>query len=285
MAFFSGAEQAWITDALHREGRDEERRNVLATASVIRGVTIVLGGFLGSLIALFQMRYIWLPMVITAPIAYFVVHRFMNGNGEPIKRISESEALRASVDLLRRSRALVWVIVAMIVFGGVVSFNHFWSPYFKPLVGTVGLSIVWAIVYGGFSLSGLVVRRLTIKQGDESMWIIGSLILTGIGLAMAGFVSGLILLISSVIIHEFGRGMFTPLVDSFVQHRVESGYRATFGSLQALLGRLGLAVTPFVIWLTIRNNPNTTDTIGYVWMACGIFIVTGASVLFLFRPK
>lgn len=285
MAFFSGAETAWVTDALHREGRDHERRNVFATASVIRGCVYVVGGFLGSLIAHSNPRLIWLPMVFTSPLAFFVVHKLMNGQGEPMHRLTEKEAMRASLSLLKSSRALVWVIVMMVVYGAVISFNHFWSPYFQPIVGTMGLSWVWAVIYIAFALAAVFVRRLTIPQGDEAMWIVASVVMAGVGLAGAGLCSGLLFSLSAVIIHECGRGMFIPLVDSFVQHRVESGYRATFGSLQSLLGRIGLVIAPVLIWLTIRHDPNTPETISFVWFACGIVLVIGALILFLFRPR
>lgn len=285
MAFFSGAEQAWITDALHREGRDHERRKVFATAGVLRGFVMVIGGFLGSLVALSNARFIWLPLIFTSPLAFLVVHKLMNGQGEPIHKLTEVEALRASVSLLKSSRSLVWVIAMTVVFGAVISFNHFWSPYFKPLVGTMGLSWVWAIIYIGFALSAVLVRKLTIPQGQESVWIVASVVITGIGLACAGLCSGLVFPLSAALFHEFGRGMFNPLVDSFVQHRVESGYRATFGSLQSLLGRIGLVIAPILIWLTIRHDPNTPSTIGFVWFVCGIVLVIGALILFLVRPR
>ena len=285
MAFFSGAEQAWVTDALHREGRDHERRKVFATAGVIRGFVMVVGGFLGSIIALLNARFIWLPMIITSPLAWLVVHKLMNGQGEPIHKMTEVQALRASVSLLKSSRSLKWVIAMMFVFGAVVSFNHFWSPYFKPFVGTMGLSWVWAILYIGLALSAIIVRRLTIPQGQEATWIVASVVITGIGLAGAGLSSGLLMSLFMVTIHECGRGMLLPLVDSFVQHRVESGYRATFGSLQSLLQKMSLAIVPVLIWLTIRTEPNTPTTISFVWFMCGLFLMVGALILFLVRPR
>ncbi len=285
MAFFSGAEQAWVTDALHKEGRDHERRRIFATASALRGCVLVAGGVIGSLIALSHARLIWLPMVVTSPIAWIFVHTHMSGQGESHQKMTEVEALRASVSLLKSSRALMWVIGMMFVFGAVLSFNHFWSPYFKPLVGTMGLSTVWAAVYTGFALSALLVRRLVIPQGHEAVWIVGAAVMAGIGLLLAGLVSGLMLPLSMALLHECGRGMFHPLVDSFIQHRVESGYRATFSSLQSLLSKLSFVLVPALVWLTIRDQPNTQATISVVWIACGCALVTGSLVLFLFRPK
>ena len=285
MSFFSGAEQAWITDALHREGRDHERRKVFATGALIRAGVMLFGGLIGSLIALYNPRLIWAPMIITSPFTWLIIHRYMNGKGEPIHKMTEVEALRASVSMLRGSRALVWLIATIIVFGAVVAFNNFWSPFFIPKVGTLGLSWVWALMYGGMSCAAIMIHRLTLPHGHESSWILGALVLTGMGLFIAGYAGGLMIPLSSVVVHEIGRGMFQPLVDSFVQHRIESGYRATFVSLQSLLGRIGLVITPLVIWFTIRDKPNTSETISNVWIICGTVLVTGALVLACFRTR
>ena len=285
IAFFSGAEQAWVTDALHREGRDDERRHVFATSGIIRGFVMVVGGFLGSLIPTSHASFIYLPMVFLSPLAFFIVHKYMNGKGEAIQKMTEVQALRSSVDLLKTNRALAWVICVTIVFDAVIAFNHFWSPYFKPIVGKERLSLIWAIIYIGFALSGILVRKISVPQGREATWIIISVVISGVGLACAGLCNGLAFPLSAVIVHEFGRGMFNPLTDSFVHHRVESGYRATFGSLQSLLGRSGLVLFSFLNWLFLRHLPDSSATISIVWFGCGFVIVVGASILYLFRPQ
>lgn len=74
-----------------------------------------------------------------------------------------------------------------------------------------------------------------------------------------------------------GRGFFQPLTESFVQHRVHTSYRATFGSLQSFLGRIGFAVVPLVVWLFIADKPNTSATISLVWIICLIVLLLGAT--------
>lgn len=285
MAFISGADKAWITDALTREGRDHERRHVFATANIVRGLTVIIGGYVGSLIALSHIRFIWTPMIPTALIAAWIAHAKMNGTGEPVHRITEREALCASVNLLRRQKSLQWVIACIIAIGTVISFNHFWSPYFKPIVGTFGLAHVWALMYLGVGVSGYLIRRSATALGNESIMIVFAMFVTACGMFIAGWIPGLAFPLIGVIVHESGRGMFDPLVDSFVQHRVESSYRATFGSLQSLIGRLGYAIIPIFIWATIRNDPNTPDTIQFVWLACAIALAVCTFILFLVRPQ
>ena len=285
MAFFSGAEQAWITDALTREGRDHERRHIFGTRALVHGLVVVIGGGLCTFIALSNVRLIWIPMIVLSPVAYVFIAKNMNGHGEAIHPMSEMEALRSSIALLKRSRALVWVILAMVVSGGVVAFNHFWSPYFQSLVGTLGLSYVWAIIYTACALSGLWVRRIQIPQGSEANLILVTLALSGIGLLIPNISSTLGISLIGSIIHEVGRGTFAPLVDSFVQHRVESGYRATFGSLQSFLCRIGLALTSLFLWMVLQTHASTPETILFVWSVCGVGIVMGVILLYGIRPR
>jgi MFS family permease len=285
MAFMSGAQQAWISDALTREGKFEQIRRVFATENLIRTSVLILGGFIGTVLAFISYSLIWVPMIFTSVLAACVSHRHMNGQGEPMERITEREAFAYSWRHLLWSRALKWVIGSMILFGGVVSFNHFWSPYFETKVGTLGLSWVWTLIYLGYMPSSWMIRRMTFAIGRETHLIILSLLLSGAGLVIITIFSGLIAPLAAVMIHEFGRGMFQPLTDSFVQHRVHSSYRATFGSLQSFLGRIGFAIVPLIVWIMIEGEPNSPETIAIVWLACGSLLVVGSIVFWFARPQ
>ncbi|MBM5790130.1 MFS transporter, partial [Candidatus Parcubacteria bacterium] len=183
MAFLSGAQQAWIADALSREGRDGELRRVYANEAIIRAGLFLIGGLIGVLIALLSYRLIWLPVVVTSLGAVVLCRVRMNGQGEPLERVGEREAFARSWARLRQSRALIWVVGAMVLFGTVVSFNHFWAPYFETQVGTLGLSWVWAVIYIAYSAAGYRVRHLTIPQGTEGGYIALALLLCGVSLA------------------------------------------------------------------------------------------------------
>ncbi len=285
MAFLSGAQSAWIADALTREGKFDDLRHVYATELLIRTPMFLVGGAIGALLALVSYRLIWVPLIVMGIVTALTAHRFMNGQGEPLEQVTEKEALLLSLRHLRSSRALKWVIATMIVFGCVVSFNHFWAPFFEPKVGTLGLSWVWAIIYLSFIPSGWMVRKLGIGAGQEGKYIVLSILMSGLGLMLIGVTDVLVGSLVIAMFHEFGRGMFQPLTDSFVQHRVKSAYRATFGSLQSFLGKIGFAVVPFVVWLLILGKPDTPETITKVWVVCGAIMVVGSLALFVLRPK
>ncbi len=285
-AFFTGAMTAWVTDALDREGNKDQVRKVFATNAVIRGSIFLVGGLVGSLIGIHNYQLIWLPFAISSLVAFLFAHKYMNGQGEPLETVTEIQAFKLSVATLVKSRALIWVSAALIIFGAVVSFNHYWAIFFKPLVGQIGLGLyVWPLMSVGFIGSGMFVRRVQLPEGGEAKLITLSILLSGVGLVMIAMVSGLPMLFSALMIHELGRGLFQPLTDSFVQHRIHTSYRATFGSLQSFIGRIGFAAVPFVVFLMIDGKPNDPKIIELVWLVCGIALVLGAAGLWFTRPR
>lgn len=284
-AFLSGAQSAWIADALDRDGEPESIREVQATDMLIRTPIFLLGGWFGAALAMVSYRLIWIPLVITGLLTAFLVHKRMNERGEPLHRVTEIEAFLLSVKQLRNSRSLMWIIGTMIFIGAVVSFNHYWAPFFEPMVGTLGLAWVWMVIYLSFMPSAWMVKKLSVAVGNEGKYIVLSLLLSGVGLTLAGLYGGLVFPLSAIVIHEFGRGMFEPLTESFVQHRVKSSYRATFGSLRSFLGNIGYAIVPVIIWFSIKGKPDTPETISQVWVICGTFLAIGAIIFWFIRPK
>ncbi|HBK34935.1 MAG: High-affinity glucose transporter SNF3 [Candidatus Uhrbacteria bacterium GW2011_GWE2_40_58] len=284
-AFLSGARQAWITDALARYGRSSELRQVFATETMLRGIACVFGGSLGVFLSLIHLRLIWLPAIFGPIISLVIAYKFINGDGEPIERITEKEAFKRSVILLRRSPSLLWVLGLLIVFGGVMAFNHYWAPYFEEQVGRASLAFLWPMIYGSCTFAGSVMRCVKTKVGQEGNIIVFALFLTGTSLLLVKFIPWIWMVVAFVAIHEFGRGVFAVAIDSFVQHRVESSYRATFGSLQSFIAHIGLALVPLIVWVALTGKPNTSETIEMLWFISGAIMAGVAILFFLFKPK
>ena len=289
-AFMSGAKQAWLVDSLKRSGLvgDELKKvtkKTFAMDKIIAGSIMLVFGVFGSWLSQFGDRLIWLPLIFSGLGAWCLASFFMNGHGEPEEKLSEIEALKRSFALLRQSRDLVWVAFVLIVFGLVVSFNQYWSVYFNQLFGDSSSAYVWLVMYPALLLAGFTIRSRHFLSGREETGILVALLFTGLGLILATVFKSWAFVLPAVVLHELGRGMLEPLTDAFIHGRVESSFRATFGSLQSLIGRIGFALTLFVVWLSLRNAPNTNATITTVWIVCGGLILLGTIVLFVLRPK
>jgi len=290
-AFMSGAKQAWMVDALKRSGLvDEELKKAVkktfAMDKIIGGSLIFVCGLLGDWLTHFlPARVIWLPLVFAGLGTWWLASRHMNGHGEPDEKISEMEAIKRSFVLLKQSRALIWVAACLILFGFIVTFNHYWSVYFTNMFGPSSRSYAWLIMYPAVPLAGFLIRSRHVLDKREETGILTALFLSGLGMLLLPVFSSWAFVLPMVVVHELGRGMFEPLSDAFIQHRVPSSYRATFGSLQSLIGRIGFAIVPLGTWFFLRGQPNTNETIAVVWIVCGGLLVFGTIVLYFFRPR
>ncbi|KKT69865.1 MAG: Major facilitator superfamily [Candidatus Uhrbacteria bacterium GW2011_GWF2_44_350] len=291
-AFMSGAKQSWMVDSLKKQGLADEAlkratKKTFGMDKIVHGSILLVFGVFGNWLAHHVgFNFIWLPLILSGVFTWWFATYRMNGHGEPDEKISEWEALKRSFALLKCSRSLIWVAGTLIVFGLVVSFNHFWSVYFNELFGPASSSWVWLIMYPSVPIAGFLVRSRHILDGREEPGILAALLASGFGLALIPMMSdGLAFALPAVVIHEIGRGMFEPLTDSFIHHRVDSSFRATFSSLQSLVGRLGFAISPLVVWFCLRGEPSNSASVAIVWMISGGFMVVGALVLYLLRPR
>lgn len=285
-AFLSGVQQAWITDALEKRNESHQLRHVFATGSVWRGMGALLGGVLGgAAMVWFGLRAGWALNAFFMVCALVMALMKMNGHGEPEVRVSEREAFRGSFEMLRRTPSLQWATAAAVAFGLVVPFNHYWSPFFMERVGTGNLVWVWIVLYGSVTVAGLAARSIKNRANAERDWLCGALLCAGIGFAFLGATTGVIAPMILVVVHELGRGAFEPLLDSFTQHRVTSSIRATYGSLQSLIGRIGFAGTLVAVAFGTRDLPNTLETMMVVLLIFGLLLAAAALFLWLFRPR
>lgn len=284
MAFLSGAQQAWLVDALGAEGRADRVRHAFATAGILTGVGMLAGGALGALVSTVEPRLIWMPMVGTSAIASFVAWRHMEGRGDPVVAMTIRQAFVEAAKTLGRDRSLWWLTGTMLAFGLVIPFNNYWSVYFEPTVGRLGLAGVWTAIYLSVMAGSWIVRHARFKDHHEGTGTLVALGVTAAGLLVLPSVA-FPWAMAPLVLHELGRGAFQPLTDSFVQRRVESGCRATFGSLLSLIAKAGNVSAPLAAWWFTRGMENSSATIAQVWVAAGATMLAFVAVLLIVRPK
>jgi len=284
-AFLSGARQAWITDALKKHGREKELRHVFGTTAMLSGIACVIGGALGVLLSSIHMRLIWPPLILGCLVSLYIAYVHMKDDGEPAERVSEWEALKRSVKLLRQSHALSWILIILVVTGGFMTFNHYWSPLAQSLWGRGSLTWIWPLLYGSTALAGYLVRKHEHLERYGSSWIVTMLFCAGGSLALVYFVPMPFWILGMMMVHELSRGVLGPLMDTYVQKRVESSYRATFGSLQSFIAHFGFTLAPAIVWVSLDGEPDTPNTILRLWFITGGGMAVVALVLWLLRPR
>lgn len=285
LAFVSGAEEAWITDALKKRGEGHLVDRAFGSQAMASAGGVLVGGIVGAVVGSINLRLGWIGAGAFMCAATYVAWKVMDDSGEIDERVTEIEAFHLSCKALRAHPGLLWSIGATIVFGLVVGFNHLWQPFFKPSVGQAGLGWVWVIVQSSLVLAGWLIRRHGVPEGRGAYGILFALLLAGVGLAAVGSMNGLPAMLLCLSMHEFGRGLFRPVMSAFTQRKIESKYRATFGSLQSLLGKSGLALALVLVWFLSEGRSASRETIVLVWTVSGTLLVAGTAFLWLFRPQ
>ena len=285
-AFISGALSAWLTDSLRHRGEGERLRHTLATGSMASALAMVVGGFASALwLAPTHPRICWLLGSVFAVAAFICVRFAMTDDGEPVYRVSELEALRESVAVLKKKTGLMWATVAAVCWGLVIPFNLYWVPFVKSKVGDSAVAWSWVPMYAACAVAGFAIRRYKVKAGHELGGISIAVFITGLGLGLLWLRGGFTSMLMLIVLHEFGRGLFMPLLDAYTQQHVEEHYRATYGSLQSFLGKMGYAAVLGITTLGTMGKSTTVPTIATVFGIAGAGLVLASTMLWIFRPK
>ncbi len=284
-AFTSGALQAWLTDALRHRNEQEKLRHAFATGSIASSLAMIVGGFFsGIFLAPSYPRLGWAMGALFAAAALITAVFVMNDSGEPVHRVSEFHALKESVGALKKSPSLIWASAASMLMGLVIPFNLYWTPLLKERVGSVGVAWSWIPIYGAAALAGFYIRRSKKPVGREAGMIAMSFLISGVGLGFVFVTKSVYPLLGLIVLHELGRGFFSPLVDTFTQQHVGEHFRATYGSLQSLIGRAGYAFVLVGTALGVAGKPVGGEIIVTVFGFCGVGLIVAAIGLWFLRP-
>lgn len=283
-SFMSGAEQAWISDALKYEGREIEQGTVMGSAAKWGFVGLLSGGALSFFLVDLGFTAAWIVRSLAMLLALGVCMHYMNGEGEPKQRTTEMQSFRDSWRALRQSRSLKWAACGAIGYGFVLPFNLTWVPHFTAGLGRLLTVIIWTTIVAGLIAGAALAEKKGRIQGIPGHSLPLSMGLAGISLALLGLAGGFILPLGLVFLHEIGRGMIDPLTDNFIYSRVDSSFKATYGSLQSMVSRGGFAVILGVQWLSMEGYfPQASDKA--VWWASGTIMTAAATLLWLCRER
>ncbi len=291
MSFMSGAQQAWLSDALIKHGhkdKDEQAR-IFARTAKWDSLGMLLGGSLSFIIINYGYTFSWATRALMILAAWLLCKLVMNGDGEPVVRTSELKSLRDSWHSMTTSRSLRWAAVAGMILGFVLTFNLTWVPHFNPsadgiTANSLLTAFLWAMINLGLFFGNRLVERSKYLRLKQTLAIPLALTLAGLGLVLLGYMPNSLVAIPFIILHEMGRGMFHPLMNGFIYSRVGSSFKATYGSLQSMVARFGFALVLFAGWILMRGvHANIGD--GVIWPTAGLALVLCSVLLWSIRPR
>lgn len=282
MAFMSGAMTAWIADA---PDRTEPLQRVFGTAAIVAGAATIASALISVQLATLYGRDAGFVLSgVSALAAAVLAASFMRGR-DPEHPLTELEALRHAVAHFRGSSALRWAAVAQASYGMFQTFNMFWAPLMLTRMTLIEIGWLWAVMYVSLVAAGWFVRTRLHGRDGHGVGIVLSLVIAGVPMAFFSVTPTTVAWVLLLAVHEFGRGAFSPLIDAFVHERVESGYRATFGSLQSFIGAVGMAVTLVTMAVVMRPYDQDPHAILVLWVGTAVASVVVSALLWSTRPR
>ncbi len=279
--FTSGAMEAWLVDSLKIRGEDDLNNKVFRQELVFKSIGTVAGCILGSIIGGFNLSYPWLAsalfMFICSIFAIFIKENYQIG-----ERIKQKNGLIKQVNEAWHYGVKNKELLSIMIFGSLIAFsvqaiNMQWTLLFKDSYGFSSPQLGFLFI--GISLSvalGSRFSKIINKYFSEKSAIIIPQVITAFAIIVCSQVVGFTIVISAFLIHEFGRGIFNPLKQSYVNNRLKSESRATLLSLESMFAKLGalggLLVSGFMAeMLSIKS----------AWLFSGVFFLLGIG-LFMF---
>jgi MFS family permease len=282
ITFRTGAFQSWLVDSLKHYGHNGPYTQIFGRAALQNqlggGVGAILGAYLASLNSALPWFVGGTTMALVAVLAqrtlkeeYFVRQKFSwRGGVEEMKKTISSSIRYGSQD-----KAVRFILIATFVQIYVVkAFDMYWQPFFqKKGVSEEHLGFLFFGMISSLALGSYLATRIEIR-GKEKLLITSSMIFIGIMVALSTISPHLALAILPFLIHEIARGLWPPVLDSYLHERIPSHERATIISFCGMAPHIGGAIGLLVSGVLAQNLG-----IEATWIISSFAIILGALVV------
>lgn len=249
-AFYSGATEAWLVDALKETNYSGELDPVFARAGVVNGIAMVLGTVGGGLLGQIDLAVPYLVRTALLIAAFVVGWRSMHDVGFTPRTLQMRGIFGEMKKVVRAGVKYGWnervprllMLEAFLVSGFFAWAWYAWPPYFLELYGkkAVWLAGVIAALFSLASVAGNVIAERITKPGRRRTTILlaANAVLTaamiGTGAIRSFWITVPIFLLGAVAF-----GLIEPVRRTYLHRSIPSSERATLISMDGLMGNLG----------------------------------------------
>ncbi len=253
----SEALESWLRNVVGQEKSKEQISKMGFWSKVIGLPGAVAGGWIGAKLGL---QYPWLIGAGMGLIGWLITHLAMRGT---VDGISHEEREKAGVNL-KNVLAKSWqnpilrntLVVSFLFFGFVTSFNMFWAPILKEVLGgQEWVGLIWV----GVALFTAIGSWIANKLDHNHIWLV--ILATGAPILVTGSLGIPLGLLSGFWLHEIGRGALRPILFSWANREIDDPERSSANSIRSAVGTggnaLGLIVSgllttflePLQVWM------------------------------------
>ncbi len=288
--FISGAQEAWIADAVKKQKIQQNIDLVFSHGHIISRFASLLSGLVGAYIGTVSLR---IPMELTSFFLFITaifVFFFVQETYYKQKNLQENTSIKSLITTAKegiRYASLHRVIMILIIISFLTSFafqspNMYWSPRFNELAGNQIWIVGW--VWAGISLSMMfgsyLIKSLIKKEKSYTQICIAAMLCLGIPLFISAASNIFSIVLISFLLYEVGRGMHQPIQKGYLNNFLSPHHRATVFSFDSMIGKLGAAVGLLLMGLLAKNTSIQT-----AWVVSALLILSAIPLYILAGKK
>ena len=249
-AFYSGATEAWVVDALKETGYAHELDPVFAHAGIVNGIATVIGTVGGGLLGQLDLSVPYLVRTGLLVGAFVVGWRWMHDLGFKPRALQMRGVAGEMGKVIRAGMKYGWhqpvprllMLQSFIVSGFFFWAWYAWPPYFLELYGK---DAVWlaGLIAALFSLAGaggnfFAGRIAKPPRRRTNILIIASTLLT-LTMIGTGAIRTFWITVPIFLVGAFAFGVLEPVRQAYLHRSIPSSERATLVSMDELMGNVG----------------------------------------------
>lgn len=274
MAFSKGAFEAWMVDTSKTQGFTGKFDYVFSQAGIYSKFASILGGLIGAFLATINISLPFYTGAFIALFVFLILQKLMIDDSKSQKySIKDSFAeliviaKTASIFSIRH-KVLIWVICG----GAFISFcsqplNMYWSIKFNQMFSEKLeiMGYIWALMTLFALLGTKIAKDLLGKNFDYSRIVTIGVVVIVPSILLSSNINIAVASLAGFLIHEVGRGMFSPIQLAYVNKFAPDEQRATMMSFESMISALGAAIGLIFFGLIAKNfGINTTWMISAV---------------------
>lgn len=272
----SGALDAWAVDALAANASTLPLEQLFRQEENVGKYGIIIGSLLGALAGTTNLAWPWLLSGLCMIAAAVCAHRLIKEPEFATKTFKFTlaplkQTIHESWHAGRTNPSFIRIAVAGAILGiSVQSMNMQWSILFhngfKLPVWSLGLIFVAISLFT--ALGARLAPMTAQKTAHDGQSIALAFVFIGLMMIFSGQATWLIPAMTFFLLHEMGRGTFSPLKKAIINRRIEGQNRATMLSLDSMVSHAGA-----VIGLIGGGWISTSFSLGTAWASSGILLI------------
>jgi len=281
--FLNNARGALMYDSVKQIGQEKEYLKISGRANIFSVFPLILSGFLGPIMFLYNPRLPWLLMaglwLLSIVVIFFLVEPDKDNLDRSFKNYINK--IRDGLKFIHKEKHVFWIMMFSIAMAIPLSFfNEIVSqPYYLEIGLSINdFSIIFPIIYGVASLTASQSHRLAKFLGERGSFVF-IFIIHSVGLVLMGLLRTPFILIV-IIITYISRDFRWVYGDTYINKYVDSKIRATILSIISMTIALALS---FVYIL----GGFLTDIFGIfqILLIFGIFTAITSFILIFTKPR